>query len=79
MKKSFSWASNLTFENKWDKLVLTSKGAFVAAWVSTQDWTTYNATVLNLDKPGPATIEGSFKSLEQAQQFADKELKKQGF
>lgn len=79
MKKIFSWTSNPTYGNKWDRMALTKKGAYVAAWVSVNDESVFTSSILNLEHEGDAVISSTFQSLDAAKTFADQELKRQGF
>lgn len=78
MKKIFGWTNSNTFANKWDRMALTNRGAFVAAWVSVSD-DMYNACIFNELPGGDPIISCSFNSLDEAKHFADRELKRQGY
>ena len=79
MNKIFSWASNPTYENKWDRMVLTKKGAYIAAWVVVDAEKIFTSSIFNTEFEGDAIISQTFPTLEAAKTFANSELKKQGF
>ena len=73
----FSWAQDLSLQNKWNRIAMTGRGTFVAAsvWL---DEEAYNANV-HLVEERRVESKNNFKSLEEAQSFADDLLRKQGF
>lgn len=77
MNKIFSWTNNPTYGNKWDRMALTNRGAYIAAWVSVDDEKVFTSCVPNLLNRDMVTQ--TFATLEAAQTFADQELKRQGF
>jgi len=76
MNKIFSWISNPTHNNKWDRMVLTKNGAYVAAHIIVDKDNVFTSSVVNL---GSDTVTQTFPSLLAAKAFADFELKRQGF
>jgi len=74
-----SWATDLTnCTTQWNRLALTKKGSFMAAKIFLTTDNTYDATVYT-KLPDKDTATANFKTLQDAQAFADKELKRQGF
>lgn len=79
-KQLLSWAQNPTYDNMWNRLALTGKGTLVAASVWHDESDKFHANILNLNGEGVALIsEGGFSNIQEAQVFADKELKRQGY
>lgn len=76
MNKIFSWTSSPTYSNKWDRMALTKKGAYIAAWISVNEEKVFTSSIVNGTN---AIISSTFPSLEAAKSFADQELKRQGF
>ena len=74
-----SWASSHTFSNKWDRLAKTKKGTYVAAWVWMNEEEQYHSNIFNTLPEGDPIITKICVSLQEAQDFANKELKRQGF
>jgi hypothetical protein len=75
-KQLLSWAQNFTHNNKWDRLAKTTKGTLVAASV----WQGENEKFSTSVGAGETLItKGGFDSMQTAKQFADDELKEQGY
>ncbi len=78
MNKIFSWTSNQTYNNRWDRMALTNKGSYIVAHIIKNDDDTFASNV-QPSLPNQSMITESFSSLEAAKSFADKEIAKQGF
>jgi len=79
MNKIFSWTNNPTYGNKWDRMVLTKQGAFIAAWVSVNDEQVFTASIVDRISSSRTPISKTFASLEEAKRYADLELRAQGY
>jgi len=79
MNKIFSWTTNPTHNNKWDRMVLTKNGAYIAANIIVNEDNIFTSSIVNTEFEGDKVITKTFSSLEAAKIFADSELKNQGF